>query len=283
MAKNKILLGLFLAVTFYHAASYCSIISPPEKEVYYSSDKKLAFEVIPRDNDKNIPCQGTLFKHINGIRVVVWHRVLPNPIAPAYAIVSDTGKYVITFNDWDRHGYEHSIVVFGNDSKLLYQFSLEDILTEEEFSKVKIDYLGQRYWSQGKGIINEAKDILIVDTVASQKQICLKEGKLLNDQGVPIKLPKIEAQVEIDLSALDRAEQRRFYFSIFPMLVLDSKYRSRVSQLCYHEGDKKTIILETIFRSKKQFMGFCYDLEIFFKTIKDGRLIQYKHNFKDEK
>jgi hypothetical protein len=55
---------------------------------------------------------------------------LVNPYAPYEAMVTNDGKYVITFDDWGHLGYgENVMVVYGENGYLLKKHNLDEITT----------------------------------------------------------------------------------------------------------------------------------------------------------
>ncbi len=68
-----------------------------------------------------------------------WTHELPNFIAPAGAIVSNSGKYVATFDDWHEVGGARAVVILGQGGELVAQLSLQDLATPDEIS--------QMFWS----------------------------------------------------------------------------------------------------------------------------------------
>jgi len=57
----------------------------------------------------------------------VWNKPLVNRESPVKVIVANDGKSVITIDDWEMTGYEHTLVIYGEDGELIRDFKLEDI------------------------------------------------------------------------------------------------------------------------------------------------------------
>ena len=60
---------------------------------------------------------------------VVWDRPLVNDVAPVSALVSDDGRYVVTFDNWHSVGFgDDVVVIYGSDGALIRSMALTDIL-----------------------------------------------------------------------------------------------------------------------------------------------------------
>ena len=100
--------------------------------------------------DSIIPCHATLYKTGENYidRKVLWERDLENPISPYNAIVTNDGKYVVTFDDWYQLGKgENVMVVYGENGELLRKFELNEITSlSEDRLKVSVTSI---WWYQG--------------------------------------------------------------------------------------------------------------------------------------
>lgn len=91
---------------------------------YASPNGEFVFKVTPRKEKAR--CKGELFRVEEGKRESVWSRELVNSESPVFATVTDSGDYVITFDEWGRCG-ELPIVLYGPGGDLLRAFDLEDL------------------------------------------------------------------------------------------------------------------------------------------------------------
>ena len=83
---------------------------------------------------------------------VLWAQPLSNAVAPVEALVSDTGRYVVTFDNWHSLGYGPNVVViYGAEGQLLRSFSLEDLLSEAELRLV-FRTVSSRWWPGESGL-----------------------------------------------------------------------------------------------------------------------------------
>lgn len=61
-----------------------------------------------------------------------WRAPLVNDVAPTEAVVSDDGKYVITFDNWHAVGYGgDTVAIYGPDGEALRTLALSDFLSQD--------------------------------------------------------------------------------------------------------------------------------------------------------
>ena len=76
----------------------------PTQADYYSANRAYVLHITP---DQNQParqgwCLAELYKTNGADRTLVWKRYLINNVAPAKALVADSGKYVVAVGDWGQ-------------------------------------------------------------------------------------------------------------------------------------------------------------------------------------
>lgn len=84
----------------------------------------------------------TLDEH--GRKKVIWRNKLVN--IPNRAILVENGKYVITLDSWRSIGFDHCLVVYGEQGQIIADFKLEDLLTPQEIEVLPAS-LTHRGWS----------------------------------------------------------------------------------------------------------------------------------------
>lgn len=161
----------------------------PQKQEFYSPNKGFCLEVVPRTLESQLKyfedkeqgkknagspsgaaihrCRGTLYRiESDGRRTVVWSSPLSNDVAPADAIVTDAGNYVVTFDNWHSVGYGDDVLaIYDSGGTLVHKYSLEDLLGEDVKRVEKS--VSSRWWQGDKPErkIDEAKEILVVRAV----------------------------------------------------------------------------------------------------------------------
>ena len=124
-------------------------------------------------------CTGTLYER----KFLVWYTPkwtapLSNRVAPVSALVSDSGRYVVTFDNWHQVGYGDDVVAVydGSNGTLLWKYRLEDLLSNEELCQIRCS-VSSRWWARGKHAMDEGRDRLILNSVTT-RAIDLRTGHL---------------------------------------------------------------------------------------------------------
>jgi hypothetical protein len=91
---------------------------------------------------------GALILHDkNGKEKTVWQRQLVN--IPHQAFVSDKSNHVVTVDTYARLGFQNSLVLYGEDGKVLATYQLEDLLTSKEIRDKVKRTVSSRWWASG--------------------------------------------------------------------------------------------------------------------------------------
>jgi hypothetical protein len=151
----------------------------PYEQDYYSANKAYYLHVVPGDGAT--PARGTLFEAASreGDDRRVWSRELLNPSAPHQVLVADSGEYVVTFDEWGRVGYGPNVVViYGPEGDVVKNFALEDLLTEEEITRVP-HTVSSRWWGGDHYLDEEAgKVVLVVGREAEPTAVTAPEREI---------------------------------------------------------------------------------------------------------
>jgi len=117
--------------------------------------------------DTIIRCHAKLFKKTGnlGHLQLIWEKELVNPVAPYEALITNDGKFVITFDDWYKLGHgENVMVVYGEKGDLIKKHRLHEI-TSLPTSQLSVSatsilwYLGHETYSEQP----QRLKILIID------------------------------------------------------------------------------------------------------------------------
>jgi hypothetical protein len=122
-----------------HADSWAA----PTQEVYRSDNARWRLTVTPREigsplayfeeqGDTGGRARGALERlDDNGRWTTVWDGPLLNDVAPVSALVANSGRYVVTFDDWHFVGTrEHVVVIYDADGAPIRSLSLADLLPD---------------------------------------------------------------------------------------------------------------------------------------------------------
>lgn len=78
---------------------------------------------------------------------VLWERKLVNEVAPASALVSASGRFVVTFDNWYSLGYGSNVVViYGQRGQVIRKHSLGDIVGPQRASEFQRS-ISSIWWS----------------------------------------------------------------------------------------------------------------------------------------
>jgi hypothetical protein len=154
----------------------------PLPQIFASSAGTYGFKTQP-PNPPTAPLhgrsQGILFALApDGTETVIWAHELVN--IPVGAIVSDDGRFVVTLDTWFRRGYEHCLVIYGDQGQVIADFNLEALLSRDEIDS-KIDQsFSSRNWLNGARVaFNDGKNRVVI-TLRSGKviSVILRYGKI---------------------------------------------------------------------------------------------------------
>jgi hypothetical protein len=137
----------------------------PRPQIFAASTGTYGFKTLP-PNPPVPPLrgrgQGILFALAqDGNETVVWTTELVN--IPVQALVSDDGKYVVTLDTWFRGGYEHCLVIYGEQGQVLADFNLEALLTRDEIANKVQQSFSSRNWLTGAKVgFNDRKNRVVI-------------------------------------------------------------------------------------------------------------------------
>jgi hypothetical protein len=180
----------------------------PERARFWAEKDAYYFEVVPRpirsveayrlDLEAGTPhagaidgrepgfARGTLYKKIGkeGFERV-WSIRLLNDVAPVSALVSRSGAYVVTFDNWHRVGFGHDVVViYGPGPTLVRRFALEDLAAPKDIARFPASD-SSRWWGAGH-FIDEKRGQLVL--------------RLVSSGGTPEQRARYDKQIRIDLA-----------------------------------------------------------------------------------
>jgi hypothetical protein len=157
---------------------------PPKVETYYSQNHHARFTVTPRDisnplayfdgkvrneqlagqrpGSKQTVARGILEKQDSDRHwTVVWDRALVNDVSPVSAVVANSARYVVTFDNWHSMGWGNdAVVVYGPGGSIIRSLGLNDILPGDYVYALPRSV--SSIWWSGEHRIAEPNDILIL-------------------------------------------------------------------------------------------------------------------------
>jgi hypothetical protein len=158
----------------------------PEPKKYYSESKRYYIEVVPRKLESQLKyfedkvakkepagskpgvkdnyCKGIFYKqNEKGEFEKVWESRLSNDVAPVGALVSNSGEYVVTFDNWHSVGHGNDVVViYGQLGKTIKKMALSDIVPPNTHLPRSVSSI----WWGGKHYIDEKNLHLVLKVVS---------------------------------------------------------------------------------------------------------------------
>ncbi len=178
---------------------------PAEIKTYYSQDGSARFTVTPRgvrsplayfqgkarnedhagqDSGGSPYARGVLERKDRAGRwVVVWDKQLVNDVSPVSALVANSARYVVTFDNWHMMGWGNDVVViYGAGGKQVRSLALTDLLPDY-YVKALPRSVSSIWWS-GKHRIADRDGLLILSVVVPDD-----EADLFSDKRKYVELP----------------------------------------------------------------------------------------------
>src|SRR6516225_534609 len=142
--KTRFLLALATAVLA-SSQLWADSWEEPTPRVFSSKWGGRAFKVLKPTFTG--PSEGVLFRlDADGKEQIVWEAKLVN--TPHRVLVDDSGKFVVTIDTYANLGFAHSLVIYGDKGKVIRDFKLEDLLTQDEISKNVARTETSRHWAK---------------------------------------------------------------------------------------------------------------------------------------
>jgi TonB family protein len=188
---------IFIALIFISIGSFVSIVNAdswalPEKEKYYSLDKRFYLEVTPKKLENQLKyfedkvkgkenagaikgmkdnrAKGSFYvRRADGRYSKKWEYPLVNEVSPVSAIVSNKGDYVVTFDNWHGVGYgDDVVVIYRSNGAQIKKFGLEDLLTEGDIETLPRSV--SSIWWGGNHYFDEVNGLLVLKIVSNSKR-----------------------------------------------------------------------------------------------------------------
>ncbi len=163
----------------------------PTPQTYQSTDKTMRFRVIPSKLASQLeyfeekaaedegaeptdrpPARGILERR-NALRAweVVWEKPLVNEVAPVRALISPSGKYVVTFDDWHAVGTsKNTVVVYAADGHLIKVLALRDMVPDFYVEALPRS-VSSIDWSEGADFSTDGEELIIQLNVPNEEAI----------------------------------------------------------------------------------------------------------------
>ena len=226
---------------------YRLTVTPGDVQNYfYSHRQKVKTKPVYVEGSKD-QCIGVLEKKADNGFAQLWEKELDNDVAPLSAIVSDTGKYVVTFDNWHSGGQGDNVVVIYNEKgDLLKKFALEDIASRTEIIRMNTTFPAfMIFWGKDHEL-DEENDLLILNLSLNpfpypahapgreQKSTPERDNRVQSktlrrirlSDGYLIDVPLIEKELEYPEFACEEGQKAYpiyRYGRLFQLCVIDNK------------------------------------------------------------
>ncbi|NQT84024.1 hypothetical protein HQ563_13440 [bacterium] len=149
----------------------------PTPRMFASDDGHWALRVIPETASRgkaDTIARGILFEITeDGTDRILWEKPLVNIPVRALLFKSYDKLFVVTLDTWARMGYEHSLVIYDREGKVVRDLRPEDFLTKKEIrGRVDIS-LSSRHWRK------KADFTFVHDQKSPKLRITFNWGKVL--------------------------------------------------------------------------------------------------------
>lgn len=157
---------------------------PIKQTDFFSASRKHMVNIKPHPNwpDKPGHCRATLFQLVGKTKREIWSRHLINNHAPVRVFVSDSGKFVLTMDEWHRVG-ELPVVIYGSRGELIRVHSTDSLGLKDDIQHIKRT-VSSFWWNENSISFFGPKDEAFITRLHWGKLlfINLRDGDLINEE-----------------------------------------------------------------------------------------------------
>jgi hypothetical protein len=159
----------------------------PRKTVVHSPNRQARLTVTPGDGwlreegaaTKRPTATAVLERRIDGGWRRAWAGPLVNEVAPASVLVSDDGRYTITFDNWGSIGLgDNVVVIYDGGGRLIRSLSLLDFLPEY-YARALSRTFGSLFWGGDHHFSSDGLR-LVLEVAEPSEQLFLGGGDHLD-------------------------------------------------------------------------------------------------------
>lgn len=208
----RLLLTLLLALLAASAARADSWL-PPSEETYLSSNGEWRLTVTPRGlkdslsyftdkvegvelagqaaDETHATARARLERRTTTGWAQQWAAPLVNDVAPTSALVSNDGRYVVTFDNWHHVGVgDHVVVVYGPEGRLVRSLRIDEIVPPA-YAAALPRSVSSLWWSGNHRLAPDGRHVLLAVRVPSEDLGSWEDSptipvRVLLDSGQPI-------------------------------------------------------------------------------------------------
>jgi len=139
-----------MAIVFVHGTiSFADQWMPACQEGHFSAKQKHVLRTTPSKNrpQKYGHCMATLYKTDGDGEREMWSRNLINNISPVQVFVADSGKYVVTMDEWAGVG-KLPVVIYNSKGGLVRVHGIDSLGLEKDWKHIKRSTVSY-WWNEG--------------------------------------------------------------------------------------------------------------------------------------
>ena len=197
----KNIFSILVALAFLPNNVFADQWALPGEEVYESKNGQYRFTVEPRVlsghlayfedaaegvekpgqlKGKRDKCIGILEKRVGNSHTQIWEAELDNDVSPVSALVSDSGKYVVTFDNWhNKGGGDNVVVIYTKNGELTKKFHLLDIVSQKEYITLPRS-VSSIWWGEDHEIDDENDFVVLKILIGSRSTVAYAPGRKVN-------------------------------------------------------------------------------------------------------
>ncbi|MHC4445691.1 MAG: hypothetical protein ACYTF1_18365 [Planctomycetota bacterium] len=184
--------GVMLSMVFAAAATADSW-GPVDKTQFASENGKHLVKITLHDEWPTQPgfCKADLLRTKDGKQDLVWSRYLINNHAPVRVYVTNSGRYVVTMDEWHEVG-TFPVVVYGVNGSLVHVHNLESLGLREDLLHIKMT-VSSTWWNENALVFfGPEEEILVIRLHWGRLLLIdLHTGRLLEKNDWMINKPKM--------------------------------------------------------------------------------------------
>ncbi len=179
------------------AAAHADSWRPAETRLINSPSGNFSLLVAPSDSQSN--AQLMLIKRVANDGLHTFQFPAVNSHAPASAFVTDDGL-VLTLNEWGNLGYDHAIVIYGKDGKVVLDRRLDEVFNAREIDNF-LQSASSRWWLARTEPIEMQGNTVRMTSVSGQPvYVYLEKGQVEVKSGV--RFPRLLRRLRGDAPTL---------------------------------------------------------------------------------
>lgn len=184
VSKARVVCSLLLLTTFSADRAGADSRLPPTAREISSNNGKYVFAVTPHEDWPSKPghCLGALFRVDGKERTEIWSRYLINDVSPVEVFVADSGKFVVTMDEWYEVG-RLPVVIYDFRGGLARVHTTDTLGLREDIRHI-LKSISNYWWNQDSVSFFGPGDKTFITRLHWGKTLFLwlRDGDLMDDE-----------------------------------------------------------------------------------------------------